>query len=103
MEHKLDELIHIPKVHPRLNPDGETFEKSKKIKSMYAFRHDWINQKGTPSQMVLMEVPGDSMSPEIKDGDTVLIDQGQTDIYVGKIYAISIGHEIMIRYVDRSP
>ena len=56
-----------------------------------------------PSQMVLMDVSGDSMSPEIKDGDTVLIDRSQTDIYIGKIYAVSIGQEVMVRYLDRSP
>jgi phage repressor protein C with HTH and peptisase S24 domain len=103
LEHKLDELIHIPKVLPRLNHDGEIFEKSPNIQSTYAFRHDWIRQKGDPSQMILMEVSGDFMSPEIKEGDTVLIDRYQTDIYVGKIYAVSIGKEITVRYVDRSP
>ncbi|MEF8942146.1 MAG: S24 family peptidase [Desulfohalobiaceae bacterium] len=53
--------------------------------------------------MILMEVSGDFMSPENKDGDTVLIDQGQSDIYIGKIYAVSIGQEITVKYVDRAP
>ncbi|MCF8029670.1 MAG: phage repressor protein, partial [Desulfohalobiaceae bacterium] len=65
--------------------------------------HDWIKQKGDPSRMILMDVSGDSMSPEIKDGDTVLIDQSQTDIYIGKIYAVSIGQEITVKYVERVP
>ena len=99
-EQEHDELIYIPKVLPRLNSAGETLEKSQK---MYAFRHDWIKQKGNPSQMILMEVSGNSMSPEIKDGDTVLIDRSQADIYVGKIYAVSIRQEITVRYVDRAP
>jgi len=99
-EQEHDELIYIPKVLPRLNSAGETLEKSQK---MYAFRHDWIKQKGNPSQMILMEVSGNSMSPEIKDGDTVLTDRSQTDIYIGKIYAVSIGQEITVRYVDRAP
>ena len=99
-EQEHDELIYLPKVLPRLNSADEPLEKSQK---MYAFRHDWIKQKGNPSQMILMEVSGNSMSPEIKDGDTVLIDRSQADIYVGKIYAVSIRQEITVRYVDRAP
>lgn len=53
--------------------------------------------------MLLMEAAGDSMSPEIKDGDTVLIDQSQRIIFVGKkISAVSIGQEVMVRYLDRA-
>ena len=97
------ELSMIPKVLARLNAGGGSLETSNNIKGMYGFRHDWIKQKGDPSRMILMDVSGDSMSPEIKDGDTVLIDQSQTDIYIGKIYAVSIGQEITVKYVERVP
>jgi phage repressor protein C with HTH and peptisase S24 domain len=97
------ELTMIPKVLARLNAGGGSLETSKHVKGMQGFRHDWIKQKGDPSRMILMDVSGDSMSPEIKDGDTVLIDQGQTDIYIGKIYAVSIGQEITVKYVERVP
>jgi phage repressor protein C with HTH and peptisase S24 domain len=97
------ELTLVPKVLARLDSDGVNLEKSQNTECMYAFQHDWIKQKGDPSQMVLMEVSGDYMSPEIRDGDTALVDRSQTEIYIGKIYAVSIGKEIMIRYVDRAP
>jgi len=97
------ELSMIPKVLARLNAGGGSLETSNNIKGMYGFRHDWIKQKGDPSRMILMDVSGDSMSPEIKDGDTVLVDQSQTDIYIGKIYAVSIGQEITVKYVERVP
>lgn len=97
------ELAMIPKVQGRLHAGGGSLETSDNVKGMYGFRHDWIRQKGLPSRMILMEVSGDSMAPEIKDGDTVLIDQSQTDIYIGKIYAVSIGQEITVKYVERAP
>jgi len=97
------ELYMIPKVLARLNAGGGSLETSNNIKGMYGFRHDWIKQKGDPSRMILMDVSGESMSPQIKDGDTVLIDQSQTDIYIGKIYAVSIGQEITVKYVERAP
>jgi phage repressor protein C with HTH and peptisase S24 domain len=97
------ELALVPKVLARLDSDGVPLEKNQNNNHMYAFRREWIEQKGDASQMILMDVSGDSMSPEIKDGDTVLIDRSQTNIYIGKIYAVSIGKEVTVRYVERAP
>jgi len=100
---KESELTMIPKVLARLNAGGGSLETNKNMKGMYGFRKDWIDKKGNPSRMILMDVSGDSMSPEIQDGDTVLVDQSQTDIFIGKIYAVSIGQEITVKYVERAP
>jgi phage repressor protein C with HTH and peptisase S24 domain len=97
------ELEFVPKVLPRLDSDGVSFAKNQNMGDVYGFRRCWIEQKGDPSQMVLMEVSGGHMSPEIRDGDTALVDRSQTEIYIGKIYAVSIGKEVMVRYVDRAP
>lgn len=53
--------------------------------------------------MVLMEAVGDSMEPEIKAGDTILIDQSQTDIYAGAIYAIGMDEVVLVKFVDKVP
>jgi len=100
---KESELTMIPKVLARLNAGGGSLETNKNVKGMYGFRKDWIHKKGNPKKMILMDVSGDSMSPEIQDGDMVLVDQSQRDIFVGKIYAVSIGQEITVKYVERAP
>jgi len=43
------------------------------------------------------------MEPVIRDKDIVLVDQGQTEIITGNIYAIGIEDEVLIKYVDRVP
>ncbi|GAB7078698.1 hypothetical protein JCM14635_12420 [Megalodesulfovibrio paquesii] len=53
--------------------------------------------------MVLMDVTGDSMSPVIEDGDTVLIDESKTDVFAGRIYAVAIDDEILVKYIDKIP
>ncbi|MHC1700306.1 MAG: helix-turn-helix transcriptional regulator [Humidesulfovibrio sp.] len=58
---------------------------------------------GNPDDMVLMEVSGNSMAPELLDGDTVLINQGQTDILSGKIYAVGIEDTAVAKRVERRP
>lgn len=53
--------------------------------------------------MVLMDVFGNSMAPEIKDGDTVLIDQSQIDIIAGTVYAVGVEDTIMIKRIEKHP
>ena len=53
--------------------------------------------------MVLMDVFGHSMKPEIKDGDTVLIDQTQKDVIAGAIYAVGIDDTIMVKRLEKHP
>lgn len=53
--------------------------------------------------MVLMEVVGNSMEPEIKEGDLVLIDQARTDVLSGGIYAVGVEDTVMVKRVERLP
>ncbi len=50
-----------------------------------------------------MDVSGDSMEPDIKSGDMVLIDQSQTDIVIGRIYAVGIEEGIVVKALDIAP
>ncbi|EMG37336.1 putative transcriptional regulator [Desulfocurvibacter africanus PCS] len=96
-------LVLVPKVKARISAGTGSLETNSEIKGRFAFRSDWIRSKGNPEAMVLMDVTGDSMSPVIEETDTTLIDLSQTDIYVGKIYAIGIDSEVFVKYVDRVP
>ncbi len=93
----------VPKVEARLSAGTGSLETSAEITGRFAFRSKWIRARGNPQEMVLMDIYGDSMEPEIKAGDTALIDQSQTDVHVGRIYAIGIDSEVFIKYVDRIP
>ena len=53
--------------------------------------------------MRLMRVSGDSMEPTLRDEDVVLIDLSQTEIYTGKIYAVGIDEEIVVKRLDKKP
>ena len=39
------------------------------VLSYFSFRQDWLCRKGDPSKMVLMKVCGDSMEPDIRQGN----------------------------------
>lgn len=67
-----------------------------------AFLWEWIRDKGLNAKyLVSMKVAGDSMSPWVNDGDSVLIDRSNTEIRDGKPYAIRYGDELRIKHVHR--
>ena len=50
-----------------------------------------------------MDICGNSMEPELKDGDTVLVDQSKTEILAGAIYAIGIDDTVMVKRIEKLP
>jgi SOS-response transcriptional repressor LexA len=94
---------HVPKVQARLCAGGGSFEVASDIEGYYAFKKSWLRYRGIADRMVLMDVFGNSMTPEIKDGDAVLIDQSQSDIIAGAIYAVGIDETILVKRVEKHP
>ena len=93
----------IPKVKARLCAGGGSFEVGSEVQGYYAFRKDWLATKGNQNKMVLMDIFGNSMEPEMKDGDTILIDESQKDILAGAIYAVGVDDTIMVKRVEKHP
>lgn len=93
----------IPKVKARLCAGGGSFEIADDIEGFYSFRQEWLRKKGTPDQMVLVDIFGNSMEPELKDGDTVLVDQSQKAILAGAVYAVGIDDTVMVKRVEKHP
>lgn len=97
------DLVMVPKVVARLSAGGGSLETNADVTGRYAFKSTWIHGKGLVSRMVLMEVSGDSMEPYICDGDTVLIDQSQTGVLAGKIYAVGVEDAVYVKFVELAP
>ena len=97
------EFMNIPKVKARLSAGGGSFEVGSEIEGYYAFRKDWLSTKGTLNKMVLMNIFGTSMEPEIKDGDTILIDESQRDVLAGAVYAVGVDDTIMVKRLEKHP
>ena len=94
---------NIPKVRARLSAGSGSFEVGSEIEGYYAFRKDWLTTKGNMDKMVLMDIFGNSMEPELKDGDTILIDESQKDILAGAVYAVGVDDTIMVKRLEKHP
>ncbi|WP_084559407.1 LexA family transcriptional regulator [Nitratidesulfovibrio termitidis] len=97
------DMVLVTKVKARLSAGGGSLEVNGESVGRYAFRSDWLCRKGSPAHMVLMDVVGDSMAPDIQDGDMVLIDQGKTDIIPGAIYAVGIDEGVFVKRLSLLP
>jgi phage repressor protein C with HTH and peptisase S24 domain len=98
-----DDFERVPKVRARLCAGGGSFETGGEIEGFYSFRREWLRRKGRSGQMVLMDVFGNSMEPEIREGDTALVDQSQKDIIAGGIYAVGLEDTVMLKRVEKRP
>lgn len=96
-------FTYVPKVQARLCAGGGSFEVEDGVEGYYSFRQAWLAGKGSADTMVLLDVFGNSMEPELKDGDTVLIDQARTDIIAGAVYAVGIDDTIMVKRIEKHP
>lgn len=97
------EHIIVPKVKARLCAGDGSFETDPEISNHYMFQGEWLRRKGQADKMVLMDIFGNSMEPELKNGDTVLIDGSQNDILAGLLYAVGIDDTIMVKRVEKYP
>ncbi|MBR3881593.1 MAG: helix-turn-helix domain-containing protein [Mailhella sp.] len=97
------DVVMVPLVGARLAAGRGSLETEGDVLSYFSFRHDWLCRKGDPDKMVLMKVCGDSMEPDIRHGDMVLVDQGKSQIYGHAIYAMGINEEIYIKQVETLP
>ena len=95
--------LEVPKVRARLSAGGGSFETESQVEGYYSFRADWLRTRGNPSNMVLMEVVGNSMEPELREGDMVLIDESRSDVLSGSIYAVGVEDTVMVKRVERLP
>jgi phage repressor protein C with HTH and peptisase S24 domain len=97
------EYFQVPKVAARLCAGGGSFEVEARVEDYYAFRHDWLLRKGRPESMVLMDVFGASMEPELREGDTVLVDQSRTAVVAGGVFAVGVEDTVMVKRLEKRP
>ena len=97
------EYKSVPQEKARLCAGDGSFEVDENIRDYWMFRTDWLKSKGIASNMILIDVYGNSMEPELKDGDTVLIDTSKKEILAGSIYAVGIDDTIMVKRIEKHP
>jgi phage repressor protein C with HTH and peptisase S24 domain len=93
----------VPKVSARACAGGGSWDVGEAVIDELPFERSWLVRKGNPERMVAMDVIGDSMSPEIEAGDTILIDQAQDQVADNRLYVIGLGETVQVKRVQVRP
>lgn len=99
-----DEYIQIPETEVRFAAgNGRTALFDEVLDSVpRTYRRDWFAKEGiSPAHAHCFKVHGESMEPFLYDGDSVLVNLGETQILNGKVYALRYGDELRIKRVYR--
>lgn len=98
-----EDTFFVPRVSARACAGSGSLEVQDNIVAEVPFPSKWINRIGSPGSMVVMEVVGDSMSPELEEGDSVLIDQSQKRIVSHRLYVLGLEDSIQVKRVQTAP
>tara|TARA_B100000686_G_scaffold280591_1_gene301815 strand:- start:582 stop:1244 length:663 start_codon:yes stop_codon:yes gene_type:complete len=83
---------------------GPGLPSTDQIDFQLAFRNDWLEKYGGVNQLVVMQVEGDSMTPELKERDVVLINKNIKEVSLGGgIYAIKWKGNILVKRLQVNP
>ncbi len=96
-----EQIVYVPKVRARLCAGGGSFDVEAIPVAEHPFPRKWLARMGNPSSMVFMDVIGDSMMPEVRDGDMVLIDQSGVRISPHYVMAVGLEETIYIKRVEQ--
>ncbi|WP_282092182.1 S24 family peptidase [Epibacterium ulvae] len=56
-----------------------------------------------PQNLAVITVKGDSMEPDLFDGDRIVIDRSQTRLDDGSIYAVHFSDGLFVKRIQRLP
>lgn len=70
----------------------------------YAFNRKFLERRGLkPDNLAVISVKGDSMEPELYDGDLILLDMAQTEPRDSRIYAVRYNSDLFVKRVMELP
>ena len=95
--------VKIRRFNVELSAGHGSFVDDERVIDELYFRKDWIESlRLDVDRLVVLHAKGDSMAPRIQNGDVVLTDLSDTKIQDGKIYAIRIEDQLIIKRIHMS-
>jgi phage repressor protein C with HTH and peptisase S24 domain len=95
----LDDFVLVPFFDVRASAGHGAFIAGQAAVRHYAFDHQWIAQQiGLSVQrLALIPVSGNSMEPDLFDGDLVMIDRGDTEILREGVYVFEVDDGLFVK------
>jgi len=98
-----EETFFVPRVSAKACAGAGSFDVQENVVGEIPFPVDWVRRQGSPGSMVVMEVIGDSMYPELEEGDNILVDQSQKQVSSNSLYVIGLEDSLQVKRVQSRP
>ncbi len=98
-----EDTFFVPRVSARACAGGGSLDVQGNIVSEMPFASHWISRVGRPGSMVVMEVVGESMSPELEEGDFILVDQSQQQPAANQLFVVGLEDGLQVKRIQTAP
>ncbi|SIQ22284.1 Phage repressor protein C, contains Cro/C1-type HTH and peptisase s24 domains [Paracoccus thiocyanatus] len=98
------EFIPIPRYTVEASAGHGAMVQEEEGSGYYAFNRKFLERRGLkPCNLAVISVKGDSMEPELYDGDLILLDMAQTEPRDSRIYAVRFNSDLFVKRVMELP
>ena len=98
------QFIPIPRFDVAASAGNGSISESELGTGHYAFNLSWLERRGlTANHLAVIEVNGDSMEPELYNGDLILLDRAQDEPKDGHIFVVRYSDELFVKRVQTMP
>jgi len=98
------DFIPIPRFDIEASAGHGSLTSGEEAVGAYTFRKSWLDRRNLKQEnLAVITVTGDSMEPDLFDGDRIVVDRSQTAIYDGRIYAVHFSDGLFVKRIQRLP
>lgn len=99
-----DEFARVPRYDIKVSAGGGTVVHHENIVDHFMFKLSWLKSEGLDwNKLGLVMVTGDSMEPDLRHGDMVLLDTRAQKVRDDAMYCISIDGMVFVKQVQWTP
>jgi len=108
-DHRAEEpaagYVQIPLYDVRAGAGNGAHIEGERVVDSLAFKEEWIRQelRASPGDLRLINVSGDSMEPDLRAGDIILIDHTDARASREGIYVIRMDGALLVKQLQRLP
>lgn len=97
--------VYLPVYDVRAAAGGGELVENESVVDVLAFKESWIRQElhASPADLRLINVVGDSMEPDLRAGDIILIDHADQAASREGIYVIRMDGALLVKQLQRLP
>lgn len=97
------ETVHIPHLDIEASAGAGSAPGEENVLATYSFDKSWLRQQGlNPENLSIISVSGDSMEPDLEDGDLIIVDRRAEYVRDGHVYIVRFADELFIKRVQKN-